>query len=80
MGPDQVWPGGDFAFTLSEIEPQMSSSDRSGCSQTPLAAYREQIVEGRGKETREEAAAMVQVGGDSRWAHGVRSSQLFCGP
>lgn len=59
MGPD-----GDFSFTLSEMEPQMSS-DPSGHFQTPLAVYGEQIVGGRGKETRQEAAVMVQVEGDS---------------
>lgn len=34
MGLDRVGPGGDFAFTLSEREPLMSSG-ASGCSHAP---------------------------------------------
>ena len=49
MGPRG--PDGAFAFTLSETGSQMSL--------TPLAVPGEQNVGGRGRETREEAAAMV---------------------
>lgn len=48
MGLDHMGPGGDFAFTLREREPLMSSCT-SGCSQAPFGCVWDTDCGGQGR-------------------------------